>query len=379
MPEEKNRDTPSRLAQALKALIPQRGQDESQLGPMMRAIRAVHSVASAGGSTSPEDLERQRAGQELFAKLVTPAIGVTTQGSPGAPHPRRVGAPGLRPRPPAHRAVLPRRRLHLRPAGLCPVSWPASWRWPPAADVFSFEYRLAPEHPYPAAVQDAQAVWDHLMYQGFGARDVILAGDSAGGNLALELCLNLKEQGRRQPRMLALFSPWTDMTCSGLSHTDCADIDPMLTARVYRRGAAGLHPAPTPTGPTPATRRCSATCGACPPPLIQVGTNEILALRLGAFAPQAAGGRRLLDAGSLRGTAGMCSSRCPIRRAAQAMGERGAGLCSGICNAAGDAPPSPKNREVELYEVICHAPIAAHKYWRPGGCCCGRCPSTTPR
>ncbi len=96
-------------------------------------------------------------------------------------------------------------------------------------DVLSFEYRLAPEHRYPAALQDALAVWDYMMYMGYGARDVIVAGDSAGGNLALELCLKLKAQGRAQPRGLLLFSPWTDMTSSGKSYRTCRDLDPMLT------------------------------------------------------------------------------------------------------------------------------------------------------
>ena len=54
-------------------------------------------------------------------------------------------------------------------------------------DVLSFDYRLAPECPYPAALEDAVKVWDHLMHVGYGARDVIVAGDSAGGNLALTL------------------------------------------------------------------------------------------------------------------------------------------------------------------------------------------------
>lgn len=274
MPEEKNRDTPSRLAQALKALIPQRGQDESQLGPMMRAIRAVHSVASAGGSTSPEDLERQRAGQELFAKLVTPAIGVTTQ----EVRVRHIPAEWVR-------LDFGHDRRHIvlychgggytcGQLGYARIL-ASKLALATGCDVFSFEYRLAPEHPYPAAVQDAQAVWDHLMYQGFGARDVILAGDSAGGNLALELCLNLKEQGRRQPRMLALFSPWTDMTCSGLSHTDCADIDPMLTAEYI----AAVRQAYTGSDADWADPRYSPLFGdlrGLPATLIQVGTNEIL-------------------------------------------------------------------------------------------------------
>ena len=274
MPEEKNRDTPSRLAQALKALIPQRGQDESQLGPMMRDIRAVHSVASAGGSTSPEDLERQRAGQELFAKLVTPAIGVTTQ----EVRVRHIPAEWVR-------LDFGHDRRHIvlychgggytcGQLGYARIL-ASKLALATGCDVFSFEYRLSPEHPYPAAVQDAQAVWDHLMYQGFGARDVILAGDSAGGNLALELCLNLKEQGRRQPRMLALFSPWTDMTCSGLSHTDCADIDPMLTAE-YIAAVRQAYTGPDADWAAPRYSPLFGDLRGLPATLIQVGTNEIL-------------------------------------------------------------------------------------------------------
>lgn len=67
-------------------------------------------------------------------------------------------------------------------------------------DVLCFDYRLAPEHPYPAALEDAVAAWDYLMLLGYGAREVIVAGDSAGGNLALALTLSLKAQKRLLPR-----------------------------------------------------------------------------------------------------------------------------------------------------------------------------------
>ena len=95
--------------------------------------------------------------------------------------------------------------------------------------MLSFEYRLAPEFPYPAAVEDALRAWDYLMLQGCGARDIVLAGDSAGGNLALVLCNRLKTAGRKLPGALILMSPWTDMTMSGQSYTERAEIDPMLT------------------------------------------------------------------------------------------------------------------------------------------------------
>ena len=97
-------------------------------------------------------------------------------------------------------------------------------------DVLSFDYRLAPEHPYPAATEDAMKVWNYLMLLGYGARDVILAGDSAGGNLALSLALQLKAQKRLLPRGLILMSPWTDLTASGQSHETKAAIDPVLNA-----------------------------------------------------------------------------------------------------------------------------------------------------
>ncbi len=67
-------------------------------------------------------------------------------------------------------------------------------------DVLSFEYRLAPEFPYPAAVEDALRAWDYLMLQGYGARDIVLAGDSAGGNLALSALQPPQDGGPQAPR-----------------------------------------------------------------------------------------------------------------------------------------------------------------------------------
>ena len=95
-------------------------------------------------------------------------------------------------------------------------------------DVLSFDYRLAPEHPFPAATEDVMKVWDYLMLQGYGAKDIIVTGDSAGGNLALALTLRLKGEDRILPRALVLMSPWTDLTCSGESYQDKAELDPVL-------------------------------------------------------------------------------------------------------------------------------------------------------
>ena len=141
-------------------------------------------------------------------------------------------------------------------------------------DVLSFDYRLAPEHPYPAATQDAMRVWDYLMLLGYGARDIILAGDSAGGNLALSLMLRLKAEGRLLPRGVILMSPWTDLTSSGKSHSTRADIDPVLNAAYLQEMVTNYAKGQELTDPY-----ISPLFGdyeGFPPVYIQVGNNEVL-------------------------------------------------------------------------------------------------------
>ena len=141
-------------------------------------------------------------------------------------------------------------------------------------DVISFDYRLAPENPYPAALEDALNVWDHLMQYGYGARDIILAGDSAGGNLALTLALKLKEQNRLLPRGLVLLSPWVDFTMSGKSHKEKVDVDPILTEEYLRRSIQWF--AGDMDVKDPYLSPVYADFTGFPPTYIQVGTNEIL-------------------------------------------------------------------------------------------------------
>lgn len=141
-------------------------------------------------------------------------------------------------------------------------------------DVLCFDYRLAPEHPYPAATEDAMKVWNHLMLLGYGARDVILTGDSAGGNLALSLVLKLKEQGRLLPRGLVLMSPWTDLTSSGKSFQTRAGVDPVLDSayidRMVEAYAVGQNLK------DPYVSPLFGSFEGFPPTYIQVGENEIL-------------------------------------------------------------------------------------------------------
>lgn len=141
-------------------------------------------------------------------------------------------------------------------------------------DVFCFNYRLAPEHPWPAALEDGLKAWDRLMFLGYGAKNVIVAGDSAGGNLALCLTLKLKEEGRILPGGLVLLSPWTDLTASGKSYQSREAVDPILNREYLERMtdnyAAGQdlkNPYISPLFGDPA---------GFPPVYIQVGDNEML-------------------------------------------------------------------------------------------------------
>lgn len=141
-------------------------------------------------------------------------------------------------------------------------------------DVLCFDYRLAPEHPFPAATEDAMKVWNYLMLLGYGARDIILTGDSAGGNLALALTLKLKEEGRLLPRGLVLMSPWTDLTNSGESFMAKAEVDPVLDSdyinrmiQTYADGQDLKNPMVSPL---------FGDFDGFPPVYIQVGENEIL-------------------------------------------------------------------------------------------------------
>lgn len=141
-------------------------------------------------------------------------------------------------------------------------------------DVLCFDYRLAPEHPYPAAAEDAMKVWNYLMLLGYGARNIILTGDSAGGNLALSLTLKLKQEGRLLPRGLVLMSPWTDLTSSGQSFESKAELDPVLNkayidrmVEAYAGGQELKNPLVSPL---------FGDFEGFPPTYIQVGENEIL-------------------------------------------------------------------------------------------------------
>ena len=246
--------------------------ETARLAPVMRALKALHSAAQPGAMTT-EELTRQRRSQELLGRLAAPTAGLTWD---------EFELSGMKAA--WSRLRVPHDRLHAilychgggYTSGNLGYSRVLASKLARATgfDTLSFEYRLAPESPYPAALDDALAAWDHLMLLGYGAESVVLAGDSAGGNLALALCHRLRAAGRRIAGALLLMSPWTDMTMQGESYDRCAELDPMLT-RGYITAARDAYAAGADVK-DPLLSPLFGNFTGFPPTLIQVGDHEIL-------------------------------------------------------------------------------------------------------
>jgi len=139
------------------------------------------------------------------------------------------------------------------------------------ARVFAADYRLAPEYPFPAAVDDALAAYRGLLAEGVAPGDIVIAGDSAGGGLTAAAALRLRELALPLPRALVLFSPWTDLSLEQLA-PEAREIMlavPWLKegARAYVAHGDARHPLVSPV---------MADLRGLPPTLVQVGTDEIL-------------------------------------------------------------------------------------------------------
>jgi len=156
------------------------------------------------------------------------------------------------------------------------------------AKVISVDYRLAPEHPYPAAVDDALAAYDALLHNGVAPSDIAFAGESAGGGLVIATLVNSRDHGLPLPAAAFVMSPYVDLTLTGATMETKRNVDPLFTRELlqvrvtdYTAGQDAALPLISPV---------FADLSGLPPLLIQAGTHELLlddAIRL---AQQAAAG-----------------------------------------------------------------------------------------
>jgi len=154
------------------------------------------------------------------------------------------------------------------------------------AKVISVDYRLAPEHPYPAAVDDALAAYEALLRNGIAPSDIAFAGESAGGGLAIATLVNARDHGLPMPAAAFVMSPYVDLTLAGASIETKRDVDPLFT-RELLQDRVGDYTA----GQDAALGLISpifADLSGLPPLIIQAGTHELLLDDAVRLAQQAA-------------------------------------------------------------------------------------------
>ncbi len=240
--------------------------------PLMRALKAVNSIT--GKSLTEEDLKKQRAAMDIAGKLAAPTGGVSLE--PFSVD--KISCEWVKPDL-AHNPQYIILYAHgggytcggLGYARILAAKLAVSTGF----TVVSFEYRLAPENKYPAALEDGMSVLDYLEQKNYDLNHILFAGDSAGGNLVLAMTQKLLKERGIAPKSLLLFSPWTDMTATSKSYDTYGGKDPILTKDYVESVRAAVVGEDVDYSDS----KYSPLYGDFknfPPTLIQVGKTEIL-------------------------------------------------------------------------------------------------------
>ena len=250
-------------------------------GPEIVKLKRILREKGAAASDAPVPLEQRRAGMEKMAFKVAEDVGVETVTVAGRPA-EWLRAPGAQ----SERAIL-----YLHGGGYVMGS-PNTHRSlggevsrSSQASVLMLDYRMGPEEPFPAAVEDGVAALQWLIDQGFAPKNIAIAGDSAGGGLTAATLVAARDKGIAMPAAAVCISPWSDLTCSNESYQTRAEADPMIdqkgisgTAGLYLKGKDATDPYASPN---------FADLRSLPPLLIHVGRDEVLlddAIKLDAKA-----------------------------------------------------------------------------------------------
>jgi phosphinothricin tripeptide acetyl hydrolase len=240
--------------------------------PEVAGLQSMMAALGPQEGLPPRSWTERRAGIEAMGQVTSPPDGCTVE----ATHLAGVATEKLTPRG----ADATRTIFYLHGGGYC-VGSPASHRTMAArmaeaasATAYVIDYRMAPEHPFPAAVDDALGAWRALIAAGGDPARTVIAGDSAGAGLSVATALAARDSGVALPAGLHLISPWVNLTNKSAAYAVKGDTDFVITQAGIDEFAVNYLGKTDPK--TPLASPLFADLSGLPPMLIQVGSEEVL-------------------------------------------------------------------------------------------------------